>query len=116
MIRMWQAGENQEASRKVLILLSLLKQCCESHDMMLFSESLSSPPPFGLLQEKGSLTPALTKEIWKQNPQGWGMRKGSLLFILNVLMDAGFIIAGLVCFVFVLLIVGFVMITRTQNK
>lgn len=39
MIRMWQAGENQEASRKVLILLSLLKQCYESHDMMRFQRA-----------------------------------------------------------------------------
>lgn len=115
-IRMWQTGENQEASRKILILLSLLKQCYESRDMMLFQRAF----PLHLLLDSCSrkaLSPLhLQRKYGNRTLNAGGRQKGSLLSILNVLMDAGFIIAGLVCFVFVLLIVGFVMITRTQNK
>lgn len=52
---------------------------------MLFAESLSFPLPFGLLQEKGTLTLVFTKETWEQNPsrpkKEKNQRKQRILFV-----------------------------------
>lgn len=102
-IRMWQAGENQEASRKVLILLSLLKQCCESRDMMLFFREPFLSTSFWTPAGERLSYPCIYKGNMETEPSGLGEAK-RIAFVHFKCLDGCRVHncrTGLFCFCFV---------------